>query len=208
MTGIADLRRDARRAVDRHRHLLVAALLATAVAAGISALSPRPAATVAVLAAARDLTGGAPLQAGDVVTTKLPPAAVPSGALRAGARVAGLTLAAPMRRGEPLTDVRLLGPSLLAALGRPGLVAVPVHVGDAAAVAHLRIGDVVDVLAGPDPATGREPDGPLASAAIVVAGPTTSSDRGSVLVIAASPEEARALSTADGRLTVALRGDR
>ena len=44
-----------------------------------------------------------------------------------------------------MTDARLLTRSLLA--GYPGLVAVPVRIGDPAAVRLLRVGDRVDLLA-------------------------------------------------------------
>jgi Flp pilus assembly protein CpaB len=50
-----------------------------------------------------------------------------------------------VRAGEPLTDARLVTSSLLD--GYPGLVAVPVRIGDAGAVRLLRVGDRVDVLA-------------------------------------------------------------
>ena len=69
-----------------------------------------------VLTAARDLDGGV-LAPGDLTAIDLPAPAVPDGALPSGARVAGRVLASPVRRGEPLTDVRLLGPGLLAAHG-------------------------------------------------------------------------------------------
>jgi Flp pilus assembly protein CpaB len=59
-----------------------------------------------------------------------------------------------MRRGEPVTDVRLLGPGLADALG-PGLVETPVRLADPAMAALLHAGDRVDVLAAPaDPGNG------------------------------------------------------
>jgi hypothetical protein len=50
-----------------------------------------------------------------------------------------------MRAGEPVTDARLMTTSILE--GYPGLVAVPVRLGDAGAVRLLRVGDRIDVLA-------------------------------------------------------------
>nr|MBA3619744.1 Flp pilus assembly protein CpaB [Acidothermales bacterium] len=65
---------------------------------------------------------------------------------RPGDDVVGRLLAAPARRGELLTDARLLGPGLLA--GYPeGLVAAPVRIADSGAVSLLRAGDRIDVLA-------------------------------------------------------------
>ena len=57
----------------------------------------------------------------------------------------GRTLAAPLRRGEPVTDVRLVGAGLLQ--GYDDLVAVPVRVPDADAVALLKVGDRINLLA-------------------------------------------------------------
>ena len=67
---------------------------------------------------------------------------------------------APMRRSEPLTDARLLGPGLLAGYGT-GLVATPVRIADADAAKLLSPGDVIDVLAVP---TGFEHAAPSAQA--------------------------------------------
>jgi Flp pilus assembly protein CpaB len=67
------------------------------------------------------------------------------------ARAVGRTLAAPVRAGEPVTDVRLVGPSILA--GYPGRVALPVRIADSDAVALLRPGDHVGLLAA-DPRRG------------------------------------------------------
>jgi hypothetical protein len=50
-----------------------------------------------------------------------------------------------MRRGEPLTDVRLISSGLLDAYG-PDTVATPVRIADAATARLLHHGDHVDVL--------------------------------------------------------------
>ncbi|MDP2775289.1 MAG: pilus assembly protein CpaB, partial [Nocardioides sp.] len=63
----------------------------------------------------------------------------------------GRTLAAPLRRGEPVTAVRLVGPLLTD--GSPGLVATPVRLPDGGMVALLEVGDRVDLLAA-DPRAG------------------------------------------------------
>src|SRR3954451_9519294 len=129
------------------RRVLAALCLAVAVLAAVKAVTPEPPRTVAVWAAARDLSGGAPLGSRDLLALALPVGSVPAGALPAGTPLVGRLLAAPMRRGEPLTDVRLLGPSLLASLPDAGLVAIPIRVADgSAAVAVVKAGDIVDVL--------------------------------------------------------------
>ncbi|HEY9474842.1 MAG TPA: RcpC/CpaB family pilus assembly protein, partial [Mycobacteriales bacterium] len=80
---------------------------------------------------------------------RLPPAAVPAHALTPGTVVAGRRVAGPVRRGEALTDVRLVGAGLAAGLSRSGSVAVSVRLDDPAVAGLLRPGDRVDVLAAP-----------------------------------------------------------
>ena len=64
---------------------------------------------------------------------------------------AGRVLAAPVRRGEVLTDVRLVGPGLADAV--PGETVLPVRLPDAGMATLLRAGDEVDLVA-TDPGTG------------------------------------------------------
>jgi Flp pilus assembly protein CpaB len=147
---------DLQRAVAARRQLVSALLAGLAVLAALSAVRPAAPPSVDVLAAARDLAAGSALALPDLRTVALPRAAVPAGALRPGAAVLGRLVAGPVRQGEPLTDVRLLGPALLAAVGRAAdratdMVAVPVRFADAGAAALLRPGDRIDVLAAPDP---------------------------------------------------------
>ena len=138
---------------------------------------------------------------------------VPAGVLRAGTQVIGRLLAAPVRQGEPLTDVRLLGPALLTALPDPGLVAVPVRVADGSAAAALvHPGDIVDVLAVDDTDSGRASGRPVtvASAVRVVAVPArggVAGDGGGLVVVAADRAQADALAAASvgARLSLALR---
>lgn len=118
--------------------------------------------TTAVLVAARDLAPGVPLAAGDVRTADLPRADVPAGALRPGTGTLGRRLTAPARRGEPLTDVRLMGPALVRA-SDPGadVVAAPVRVADPGVLGLVHPGDRVDVLAvRTDPAAGSAASDP------------------------------------------------
>ncbi|MGH3798054.1 MAG: SAF domain-containing protein [Pseudonocardiaceae bacterium] len=146
----------------------VAAALLVGLAA-VLALIPGTgsAAGIPVVAAARDLTPGTVLGAGDVVQRELPADATPDGAARATAAVLGRTLAAPVRRGEPLTDVRLAGPDLLRAVSAdPAAVSVPVRLADPDVAALLHPGAVVDVVT-----LGERQDEPvvLASGARVLA---------------------------------------
>ncbi len=98
--------------------------------------------------AARDLPSGTVLTPRDLVARRYPAAVAPVGS---APRAVGRTLAAPVRAGEPVTDVRLVAPSLVS--GYPGRVALPVRIADAAVVALLRVGDRVDLVAA-DPRRG------------------------------------------------------
>ena len=210
-SDLARLARRVRDTFDWHRRAVAAVLVGVGVLAGLSALRPHAPRTVSVWTAARDLSGGSPLNAGDVAIRRLVVADVPAHALTAGTHVVGRLLAAPMREGEPFTDVRLLEPSLLAAMDRRGLVGVPVRVADGAAAAALaRSGDVVDVL-------GRAvtADGTDTAATVVAAGVTVlavpqrdsgSSEDAGLVVVAVSPAQATALAAAaDERLSIVLR---
>ncbi len=180
--------RRARRFVLARRRVLAALLAGVAVLAGVRAASMPPVETAPVLVAAADLPGGSTLGRDDLTTADLPLGSVPAGSLPSSAAAEGRTLAAPLREGEPVTDVRLVAPGLLE--GYPGLVASPVRVADPAAVGLLAVGDRVDLLAvSPE---GGEAE--LVAASVpVVAVPGTSADDGLVggaLIVVAVPESA------------------
>lgn len=132
----------ARRAVLRRRRPLAALLLGIAAGASLLVLAPPRSTTVAVTVAARDLPAGAELVAADLAAIDLPPGSVPDHAIDAPA---GEVLAAPIRRGEPITDAGIVGPGLTA--GTPGQVAVPVRLSDADQAALLAAGDRIDLFA-------------------------------------------------------------
>ncbi|WP_055480490.1 SAF domain-containing protein [Sphaerimonospora mesophila] len=166
-------RRSITRRLAAHRRLIAAVLAGAAMACALASIGPPGG--VEVLAAAHDLGGGR-LSASDVMVVRLPPDAVPDGVFRPGATLTGRVVAGPMRRGEPLTDARILGRGMLSTQG-PGMVATPVRIADPAAGELLSPGDVVDVLAafetdpfaagplGADPLAGAPPEEPAGSAA-------------------------------------------
>lgn len=118
--------------------------------AGIATLRSDPAGDYAqVVVADHDLRPGAALTPADVRLEKRLAATVPDGARADLGAVLGSTLAGPTRRGEVLTDVRLLGSRLAESTAGPGARVVPLHLADAALIDLVRIGDVVDVLAAP-----------------------------------------------------------
>jgi Flp pilus assembly protein CpaB len=134
-----------RRTVLARRRTLAAVCAAVAVAAALRANASPPAPTTMVLTAAHDLPAGVVVGASDLRRAAFAPGTVPAGSVPSAAVALGRTTAGPMRAGEPITDAQLVTTSMLE--GYPGLVAVPVRMGDAGAVRLLRVGDRIDVLA-------------------------------------------------------------
>lgn len=181
------------------------------VAAVLVALAPDGAdERSAVLVAARDLVPGVPLGPADLVVAAWPPALVPGGVLREPEQASGRIPAGPVRAGEPLTDLRLIGPELALRAGGPGASAVPLRPADPGVAALLSPGSVVDVIA-------DGPDGPrvlAARAAVLSVLPATAGPAGAArtgggpLVLVALPEaEATTVAAAAlaGEVTVTLR---
>ncbi len=159
------------------------------VLAGAATLRSDPAGDWAdVVVAARDLGPGTALTAEDVRLEKRLAASIPDGSPADLGAVVGSTLAGPARRGEVLTDVRLLGSRLAeAAIGSkagPGARIVPLQLADGALIDLVRVGDVVDVLAAP---TANSPDGVQPAARVVATD--------AVVVLVSAKEKTRA---ADG----------
>jgi Flp pilus assembly protein CpaB len=118
------------------------------VLAGVAELRSDPDGDLAeVVVAARDLTPGAALTPDDVRIERRLATTVPDGSQANLSTVVGSTLASPTRRGEVLTDVRLLGSRLAESTAGPGARIVPLHLADSALIDLVRVGDVVDVLA-------------------------------------------------------------
>src|SRR5690606_18100247 len=145
---IAAWRRELRRAVLVRRRLLAALLAALAVVLAVQAARAEPE-TRPVVVAAGDLAAGEVLSTGDLETVEMAAALVPDGAVDPASPPVGRTVAGPIRAGEPLTDVRLVQPGLLAGF-EPGTVLTTIRVDDPAAAALVRPGDRVDVI-GSDP---------------------------------------------------------
>jgi Flp pilus assembly protein CpaB len=142
------------------------------VLAGIATLRSDPDGDYAeVVVATRDLRPGAALGTDDVRLEKRSATTVPDGAKADLAAVVGATLAGPARRGEVLTDVRLLGSRLAESTAGPGARIVPLHLADGALLDLVRAGDVVDVLAAPatdSPTAGQPASRVVATDAVVV----------------------------------------
>ncbi len=199
--------RTIRRAVLARRRLLAALLTAVAVATGVHAAATPPPATVEVVVAAHDLPAGVVLTSEDLRRAGFAPDSAPAGATDDLGDTVGRTLAAPLRVGEPVTDVRLVGPSLTD--GYPGLSAVPVRLPDAGMADLLRVGDVVDLISA-DPQGGAATV--VAADVPVLAVPATTPEVGAsglpgrLVVVGAPPGEVPRIADASARtfLTVAF----
>ncbi|HWF29340.1 MAG TPA: SAF domain-containing protein [Mycobacterium sp.] len=120
------------------------------VLAGVATLRSNPDGDrVEVVVAARDLTPGIALTPDDVRIEKRLATTVPDGSQANLGAMVGATLASPTRRGEVLTDVRVLGSRLAESTAGPGARIVPLHLADSALIDLVRVGDVVDVLTAP-----------------------------------------------------------
>lgn len=175
----AALRPDFARTVLARR--IAAGLLVVLAAA--SALRPDPAGTyVDVAVAAADLRPGTAVSAEDVGLQKRSAATLPDGALRSLDQVVGSTVAGAARRGEILTDARILGSRLAGISAGPDARVVPLHLADTAVLDVIRPGDVVDVLGAPATEAEATPR-MLASAAVVVLVSAVAAGRGDDRVV-------------------------
>ncbi|TRW82000.1 flagellar biosynthesis protein FlgA [Mycolicibacterium sp. 018/SC-01/001] len=189
------------------RRILAGALVLLAGAAAWRA-DPRDD-LVEVVVAARDLSAGSALTAEDVRLEHRSPTTLPDGARTRIDDVAGNTLSGAARRGEVLTDVRVLGPRLTESLAGPGARIAAVSLADAALVDLLRAGDVVDVVSAPTSAdTGAEAR-VIARDAVVVLVSTpgsgiTAANANRVVLIALSSSSATVVASAALTQTVTL----
>lgn len=197
------------------RRWLSAGLVAAAGGVAVATLTPPSPARAPVLVAVRDLPTGAVLTAADVATAQREEATVPDGALGAEA-VHGAVLAAPVRRGEVLTDARTTTGPLLA--GQPaGTVATAVEVGDPALLQSLAPGARVDVLARTqDPVSGAATGAERVAADVVVLRVPSADGSGGLfgsspspgpvsVLLAVDPATAARLAAAAGRTVVTVR---
>jgi len=183
--------------------------------AGALALRPAAAHDVAgarVVVTTHDLAAGVTLTAADLTVCTEPAGLLPSAALTSVSAALGQVLSSSVRAGEPLTDVRLLGPADTSLTARaPGAAAVPVRLADPGVAELLHPGARVDVVTlDPD----RQADPVLASDATVLAirAPDPAADsltgqRGQLVVLALPQDSATRLAAASLRqpVTVTLR---
>lgn len=192
------------------RRIVAVALVLLAGALALRPAGAHETSEIGVVVAAKDLAPGGALSQSDLAVRELPPNAVPTGALTSREAVIGRVLASAVRSGEPLTDVRLVGPADTAlTTGDPTAVTVPVRLADPDVADLLRPGIRVDVVTlDPD----QQNDRVLAENATVVAirdtPPTQNQGQAGRLVLVGLPRQfATQLAAASLRqpVTVTLR---
>nr|WP_223859877.1 Flp pilus assembly protein CpaB [Pseudarthrobacter sulfonivorans] len=203
--------------LSRNRRLAIALLLCIAAGITVHQLTPPPADTATTLAAARDLPAGTALAAADLAPVKIPPQLVNAGSVTDPREATGKQLAAPLRKGQLLTDSQLLGPGLLAG-APPGSAAVPLRMADPSSIQLVSPGQLVNVvLTGANGYDQNSPSQVLASSVPVLwtsgqGGKTGqwlgTGETDGLIVVAAAPEQAARLAGAStqGKLFFVLVG--
>ncbi len=203
--------------LSRNRRLAIALLLCLAAGITVHQLTPPPADTATTLAAVRDLPVGTALAAGDLTPVRIPPQLVHAGSIADPAVATGKQLAAPLRKGQLLTDSQLLGPALLTG-APPGAAAVPLRMADPSSIQLVSPGQLINVvLTGANGYEQTSPSEVLASAVPVLwtsgqGGKTGqwlgTAETDGLIVVAAAPEQAARLAGAStqGKLFFVLVG--
>ena len=184
----------------------------------VAAMPASARATTPVAVAARDLSGGAVLGAGDVRMLEWPAGMSPPGYVAESSILIGQELVVPIRANEPILQNKLAGAAVsgLAAVIPPGMRAVSVKVDEVIAVGGFAVpGSRVDVIA----TMPSEMRGPgvsrivLQKLKVIAVGQTYEvSERSepqdaSVITLLVTPEQAEVLTLAstEGRIQLALR---
>jgi Flp pilus assembly protein CpaB len=150
----------------RVRRIAAGALVVLAAAAALRS-EPGGAHSNAVVAS-RDLSPGVALSADDLRVERRPAATLPDGAQSEVDGVLGAAPAGPIRRGEVLTDVRLLGSRLTEAAAGPDARVVPLELAQSALLDVVRAGDIVDIVAAPQSTPDADNPRIVATDALVV----------------------------------------
>jgi pilus assembly protein CpaB len=198
------------------RRLAAGLLLVLAVVVALAGAASPSVAGVPVVLARRDLAPGSAVGPDDVVVASRPPDGVPTGAVGRVEDVLGRRPVGPVRAGEVITDVRLVGPEAArAAVGTSDAAGVPLRLADPAVAALVRAGALVDVVAGAG-VGGSEVGGASRGDGVVLArgarvltvlpGDQRSASAPLVLVALPGPEAARvAAATVGQEVTLTLR---
>lgn len=198
-------RRRLRSWLNRNRRLFASLLFCIPAGLTVQQLTPAPAETVVAFAAASDLPAGKTLGPGDVNRISVPPGIVPAGSPGSETAFEGKQLAAPLRKGQLLTDAQVLGPGLLAGTP-PGSAAVPLRMADPASIQLVSPGQLVNVVLTGGNGFEQSAESQILAVAVPVlwtsaqggsAGPwPASTEAEGLVVVAASADQARRLAGA------------
>lgn len=170
-----------------------AAAAALVLLAGVAALRDNPDGERGrAVVAARDLAPGIALTADDIRVENRLSETLPDGFAVDPEQMVGSTTAGPVRRGEVITDVRVLGSRLAESAAGPDARIVPLHLADNAVLDLVRSGDLVDILAAPATEPEAEPRLVATDAVVVLVSPKPkiATDAGDRVVLVALPKAA------------------
>ena len=167
------------------RRILLAVYAGLAAWSLVSALAQEPE-YVLVPVAARDLPSAAKVSSADIEMARFLPEHAPKNQL-ARNDIPSMTVAGPMRRGEPFTDRRVIQPHGLGAGENLALIDVP-----ASHARLLRVGDFVDVVN--LTTESAEPD-IIARTAEIASIEKSGTDAGSTVGVIVTAERAHAIMT-------------
>jgi len=156
-----------------------------------------------IVVASHDIAPGTALGPDDVHVEKRLTSTLPDGAQAGTDAVIGATTAGPVRRGEVITDVRLLSSRLAEADAGPQARIVPVPIADQAVLDVLRSGDVIDILAAPSGSSDAEPRVIARDGVVVLVSDRPKGGAGDRVVLVALPP-APANSVAGATLTQSM----
>ena len=142
------------------------------------ARSNTPPVTIPTVVAVADVAPGELVEAADVTVVAWPADSHPPPAATSVEPIVGRRATAAIRAGEPLTDQRVVGPSLLAGAG-PGAVAVALPPDPLSGSGLVRAGDRVNLIGRTQSGTTRT----LATAAPVL---TVAEQSGAVVAVPAA----------------------
>lgn len=174
----------ARRSVLTHRRVLAVVFAGLVVLFGLGAMKPSTPGSPAVVAR-HDLVSGAVLTAGDLRTTTMPAGSKATHSWTSAGERLGRRIAAPVRKGEVLTDYRLVEPGLLDGYDK-GRVLATIQIAEPTQLAALRVGDHANVV-GSDP-EGEAESTVIARRAVIASLPRLNESDDSLAVSLVVPE--------------------